>query len=559
MWGYLVSETKLPTPAMKPDKEVSVTVYDIVQRYRPVGVAGPLGDRTWSVPKPDLVASENKIAAFGGRLFKEVPLPESDALIKLGRFAAEEIPRLFRPLTVDDIPSPESWIEARNRPNSWKEEMRRALDRCDGNVFSLLNQKEMAGVKSHLKDEYYPEFKYPRGINARVDANKILFGPLINAMENIAYANKAFIKHVPVKDRPAYIKSILGTAKWFMCTDYSSFEGSFRRKLMRHLEEVFFNHMISGLPPSLKAAYQRAFSRCAGKKKLVMGEVIGECDGLRMSGEMWTSLHNGISNFIVARFIHNALGIECRGVVEGDDGLFGFELESQIPTSARFAELGFSIKIEVTQNLEEASFCGIVFDPVTETNTCDPREFLASLAWLPYKYSLHKDSKKMALQRAKAMSYLYQYPGCPVIQAAAQAVLRLTRSVNIEWVFEKSGYFNAYEEDMFKGKLQAIAKPVADTTRALMESKFNIDPATQHSIEDFFESWDGHEKYPEYICQLFPREFADYSLRYGSASSSEFVDRLVDSARPKIEDWSLVKWKRGTREKYIGSLNQRRP
>jgi len=550
MWGYLVSETKLPTPVQKDD--VQVVVYDVIGRSRPVSVRAPLGDPTWSVPKPDLWATENKIAAFGGRLYKEVPTPEKQTLLRFAKFVAQDV-KQFRPLTVDDIQTPLEWIESRKRPGSWKEEMKRALDACDGDVFGVLNSRHLRDVDSHIKDEYYPEFKYPRGINARVNANKILFGPLISAMENVVYENPHFIKHVPVKDRPDYIFSMIGTCKWFMCTDYSSFEGSFRLRLMRILERAFFAHMVSALPIALRDRYLQAFDTCSGKKKLKMGEVHGSCVGLRMSGEMWTSLHNGISNLLAARFVHSELGVACRGVVEGDDGLFGYERAEDIPTADKFRALGFDIKIVTTQHITEASFCGIVFDPVTGVNTCDPREFIAALAWLPGKYGAFKRSKLLALQRAKAMSYLYQYPGCPIIQAAAASVLRLTRSINIDWVFEKSGFFNAYEEDMFLG-MRAELKPVAATTRALMESAFGIDPATQIMAESFFDSWDGKEVYPECITCFLPRVFIEYSLKYGSTTLNDFVGPGADSARPKIEEWKMVNWKRGTRQKFLGHL-----
>jgi hypothetical protein len=254
------------------------------------------------------------------------------------------------------------------------------------------------------------------------------------------------------------------------------------------------------------------------RKKMVSEGMAVEVDGLRLSGEAWTSLANGFSNLMLWKFFCKRNGVECVGVVEGDDGLFGFTSRDTIPTSEQFAKCGFSCKIQIADDLNTASFCGIIFDPVHNINTTDPRPFLASLSWLPYKYKQFGDSKKRALMRAKAMSFFYQYPGCPVIQSAALAIMRLTRSTNIDWVFEKSGFFNAYEEEELwemRGMKVYQPKTIHSTTRVLFFENFGIPPSEQIEIEEWFESLDSCSfSYPEFITRLFPSNWLSYAQEY---------------------------------------------
>lgn len=88
-------------------------------------------------------------------------------------------------------------------------------------------------VHYFLKVEHYPEYKYARFINAVCDYIKTRLGAATHMMEEQIYANLnelpiKFIKHVPVRDRPQFIKDLLGKiASKIAGSDYSSFESSF--------------------------------------------------------------------------------------------------------------------------------------------------------------------------------------------------------------------------------------------------------------------------------------------------------------------------------------------
>jgi len=479
------------------------------------------GDPTVAEPYPDTTSTVNAVAAVCGRLLKETPIPVRDRLTAFSEFVDLELEKSYRPIALSDVKGPAEWVRTRKRPGRWKAELLRDLDRVRGDplLFSKLQIKE---IKGHIKQESYPEFKYPRGIFARQNPNKLLFGPLISAIEDMVYENKQFIKHVPVSKRPAYINDMLSNFRFFCCSDFSSFEGSFSREFQEICELKLFAFCIRSFPEELRSAYWTRFLWCYEKKTITMsiGAVIVKVLGLRMSGEMWTSLANGFSNLTMWKYLCQLKGTTCVGVVEGDDGLFGFMHEHEAPTQADFEALGFVCKIQCVQDLYNASFCGIVFDPVVNVNITDPRPFLASMAWLPYKYKDFKPSKKKALVRAKALSFLYQYPGCPIIQDAALAILRLTSGIGMEWVREKSGFFNAYEEEEFaevlSGSYKQAVAPIADSTRLLMMHNYNINISMQLELESMFQKLETLQfTYPSHISLiLFDSSWRGFALEY---------------------------------------------
>jgi len=61
-------------------------------------------------------------------------------------------------------------------------------------------------LKAFIKDEYYLEYKPGRGIYARCDLAKLVFGPYIKLIESVVFDLKYFIKHTQVRERPALIK-----------------------------------------------------------------------------------------------------------------------------------------------------------------------------------------------------------------------------------------------------------------------------------------------------------------------------------------------------------------
>lgn len=500
-------------------KDVQFSLSYLNPRTKPTLFYSGCGDPTVAAPRPDTRAGINIVSACFGRMFKQTPVPNKAFLEGFSEYVQRQL-QSITPLSDEDIQPVLDWIETRNRPGSWKRMLKRRYAECDNDIRNL-TADEIFEVKMHVKDESYPEPKYPRGIFARQNANKIVFGPLTSAIEKIIYDDPFFIKKIPVKERAKYIRDRLRGFAYNVCSDFSSYEGSFSREFMLICELALFLYMISGLSSELRGYYGDLLVAIYNERRKV--SAVGcfmTFIGRRLSGEMWTSLMNGFSNKMQWGYLCELRGVPFVGCVEGDDGIFGFNSFESIPTSKDFEAFGFNCKIEVHTEYKLASFCGIVYDEPSGINICDPRQFLADIAWLPYKYRFFRRSKVLSLVRARVLSYKHQYPGCPIIEMACRKLMAMTSGLCMKWVFEKSGFFNAYDEEVFLSALSdadlRLEVPVSDGARSIMYEAFGILPSVQLELEGFFQNLTSLDfTYPPHlISAVFDEWWTDYAHRF---------------------------------------------
>jgi hypothetical protein len=219
--------------------------------------------------------------------------------------------------------------------------------------------------------------------------------------------------------------------------------------------------------------------------------------GKRMSGEMCTSLGNSFSNLMLMLYYCKKFGSECLGVVEGDDGLF--IVVGKIPTAEDFAKLGFVIKLQVVDELEKASFCGLVFDIKDLINVTDPIKELVSFFQLPARYMSAKSSKLRGLYRCKALSLAHQYNGCPILSSLAKYILRITNFVDRKFVVKyATAQSNYYMQRFLDMKLDCFDfKTPPINTRLLVAELYGVSIPQQHNIESFLDAQDDFVMFPD--------------------------------------------------------------
>lgn len=296
----------------------------------------------------------------------------------------------------------------------------------------------------------------------------------------MVYAHPSFIKHVPVRDRARYILNKLGSAVKFMATDYTAFESHFTPELLEACEFQLYRYMLRDIPqgPAVAEAMCSVFAGLNLCKFKTVQAVIRAC---RMSGEMTTSLGNGFTNYMVFLFIHDLLGNEIRDcVIEGDDCLGAYS--GVDPTTEDYAALGFNVKIELHNKIEEASFCGLIFDREEMVSITDPMKVIMNIGWASARYINSSDKVRRELLRAKGLSYLHQYAGCPVVQNLAVAIIRLTQGSRFRI---DTGHTNVFWGRDFNPN--PIAQEIGFNTRMLMERVFRITVSQQHYLEEYFD------------------------------------------------------------------------
>lgn len=442
-----------------------------------------------ALPRPDLFDRDTAIAGVRKRFAFAPPRADQARLERLQLFVRQWVRDHLRPLAPEADVSFETWIAGTDYPDWRKQQLRDCWTKLGS--AARLTVRHYA-CKSFIKDESYSEFKHARGINSRTDEFKCAVGPIFKAIEREVFKLPQFIKHVPVADRPKYIKDRLsrGGGRLF-ATDYTSFESLFVPELMTAVEFELYDYMTQALPDHEDFMWL-CRNVIGGVQQCHFRGFTATVPGCRMSGEMCTSLGNGFSNLMFALFLARELGIpDLDGVVEGDDGLF---VAGRFPTSEDFATLGLVIKIEEHNTFSEASFCGLVFDSNELINVTDVIDTVVGFGWTYGCYARCSTKRNLMLLRCKALSLAHQYPGCPVIQELAKYGLRVTTGVRNyirSWV-KKSGPrgMSMWEREQLLAAMRDERKLKFPTpgpaTRLLVERLYGVSVEEQVSLESYF-------------------------------------------------------------------------
>lgn len=463
---------------------------------------GPVLDG-YSYPHPDDKDTKTKVAGILKRFCFEPPTPRPGILDEFERFVKEWV-RQLPPLSVDTDVSFENWLAHTDYPE-WRKQELREVHEMNLDKWDRQNWK----VKSFVKDEVYPSFKHARIINARSDCMKITFGPYFKAIEKVLYARPEFIKKIPVNERPQYIMERLTGSGYYVATDYTAFESLFTSELMYACEFVLYEHMLAHVEGGQEMLLLM-HEVLRGTNECDMGDVKISVEATRMSGEMNTSLGNGFTNLMAMLFVAHLSGVEVKGVVEGDDGLFlvqGGKLNPDL-----FAELGLVIKLEEHTEISKASFCGLIFDEEEMSNVADPRKILLEIGWTTRQYAYSRSSKKLSLLRAKALSLAYQYPGCPIAWKLAERLLYLTRSADVRWLLEARST-DSYARSKLMEVLRStqVLREPGIRTRLLVQEKFGITVSEQLLVE---EELSKIQLEPFTVTLPFEQATQENSLRY---------------------------------------------
>lgn len=458
-------------------------------------------------PCPGHVASQ--AAGVANRFGSKPPVMNRRLKRKFVKFVRLWLKHNIQPLAPDEIPTFDEWLNHTPYSAGRKAELRRVYYEHSERV----SRREARRVKSFVKDETYPSYKYPRLINSRIDRVKVLFGPIVQAVSDRLFSMDWFIKKVPVPDRPQVIKdTLLSFNNDYIFTDYTAYEAHFSTELMETLQFQLFRHMLSKTNNLEWIEDYEAI--VGGTNSIIFKYWSVNILAKRMSGEMDTSLSNGFSNlmtFLFCCFQNNARKV--RGFVEGDDGLFVVTPRTAAPTAQQFEELGLTIKIGVTDVLSEASFCGQVYDMEDLVVVTDPLEALARVGWSGKRYALANHKTAMQLLRARGYSFVYQYAGCPLLDSLGRRILDLTQGVVIE-----ERIFAALDE-WERARLRAAVnsklpvKVIGANTRALVEKLYHISPSQQILQEQIFSNIElGLHELP--FQDLCHRDWVDYYDRY---------------------------------------------
>lgn len=457
-------------------------------------------------PMPDVNHGPTLLHGCLSRFCSDPPKPKPGILEEFEAFVRKEV-TVYNPLSVTHNLDFMAWLLRTPYPEKRKMELMLLWD----SVHRSITKRDYVN-KGHGKRETYLKFKAARGINSRSDVFKCWSGPFFKAIEEVVFADPYFIKHVPVCQRPAYLMERLGSSSGpFFETDYSAFEKHFTPEFMNVCEMVLYQHMLQNFPEVFNVIREALTgrNRCEYKKFTLT------VPGKRMSGDMCTSLGNGFTNLMLAKFVAHRKGLNITGVVEGDDGLFACDGEL---TSEDFLDIGFHIKILRHADILSSSFCGLVMSGDLITMT-DPRKVLLNFGWSHSPLMVGGDRVRCGLLRAKALSLAYEHPRCPILSSLARRTLFLTEGFVPR--FEVNWYesFLAREVETFKEQTAVLlALGPSDISRSDFEKNYGISIDQQKIVEEYIMRWNGGPLDHPLLLGLFDETFEDCRVYYDTCT-----------------------------------------
>lgn len=452
------------------------------KNFQMFSLSHDIGFRNLYPNKPDTSDPHTVITGFVKRLMCDVHPRLNKRMLKDFRsFVRGKLKQWYLPIQAETDTTVETWLSKTNYSEVDKEHMKQTWNKTKHLYPNMkvndATWKKHFYVKAFPKEEPFPveetsditrpKLKDSRMIYARIDDAKVYFGPYAKLMEEqIFYTSNPnnpikFAKSI----EPTLFKKELDEFQDypnFIQTDYSSFEGSFSPKLMKACEVQMYKYMLSNYPN-----VRDTFIRLSRTNHIRSKFCTATIEGCRMSGDMVTSLSNGFTNMMVQLFLAHHYKYPLRkGLVEGDDGLFAYA-SSSVPKIEEYAQLGFIIKTETKRSVWDTSFCSKIYNN-SGTLTYPPLDFLRNFNWSENpRAKSGKVTKRLELLSLKALSYLVQFPNCPVIAPIAFALLdkfqisfderRLNKLINTDrsirnWLSRKSLSIRdlmSYKEHLF--------------------------------------------------------------------------------------------------------------
>lgn len=377
----------------------------------------------------------NLVCAYLKRLTPKLPLAQPNDINLLGVFVSKWLKRNCTPLPYIPYSDElfESYILKLKHFNHLKKmNMRKShLLIMTGfwRVLTPRKERKLYKIKSFVKREFYEEPKNLRFINSRSLDFRVLVGPYIKLIEEQLYKqNPYFVKGKIITELPKDIMR-LKNYRYFLETDYSSFESSFSPAYTDNVECQMMRFYLKNNPEILNYVMKCYYTR---KNGLLLprneycsnfGHYVYRTVGTRMSGEMWTSLANSFSNLMNMLYICDKRQIKCDGFVEGDDGLFG--LSENTIVEADYNNLGFKIKMHYTSDLSLTTFCGNMFSLQTLHSLVPLEQISRVFVTCSSGYLNVRNIKQSYLLRAKAMSLYVQGKHTPIAGPLSYYILRI--------------------------------------------------------------------------------------------------------------------------------------
>jgi hypothetical protein len=431
-------------------------------------------------PAADTTDPETLIDAVLGRGARQVPnefwvdegtCTLSDRGREMCRLLEQATQRFISKLNIRGFPDEfEEWLAKWPHPEHRKQEIRYARDVA----YVSRRQSDFKVINIHGKREAYTAFKILRSINARVDPYKALSGRWFKWLEKFVFELKQFAKKVPYRKLAQKVTRLTNQWPYVYVTDYSRFEASITETIMRLVETQVYR--AAGIPEEYIEPLLGVQILVNKKHKIRI-----RTKAYRQSGDMVTSMGNGITNYVLCDTVCTEHGIEWDGLFEGDDGIIG----TNKPISSEwFSDYGFVIKLEAEVEPGRLGFCSRYFSP-------NGTYFMSPFRIVKHGWSFTCPTNagrnlRSEIWKAKNLSIACEFPRSPIAWAFAIKYAGEGRILYDWWLYTKllgmGVQVKLKKNWMYLEGVPEILEPTA-VDRAEYFSIFGVSPASQIDIE----------------------------------------------------------------------------
>jgi len=513
LYGYTAESINVRLAATNPIDIFTSKPLNLDSRHAAIGgswVPRPVAVQLFASPtaippKADPYDRLNLLMGVSRRVAKTMPVADPARMERFAHFCQQYFAATLSPLPADSSMDVEDWLSKTSYSDARKDELRRVAREMV--AYKRKHQK----AKSFGKDEHLADYKTIRIISSRSDAHKVTVGPMIKAVEKVVFgAWPEVIKKIPLPERPKYISEIFSSLEGLIYeTDYRSYEATHTPAFVLACYFHLLLHMLQNHSDGLRRMRIHLAARF-GKQILNFADFqVVLFLAILLSGEMDTSLNNTVANKMACLFLCSENAQRARvpfdvyrthGVFEGDDGLA--KLNPLIaPTALDFASIGADCEVQIRTDISSSTFCGICFDEVDLAPLTDIRDALGTFAWSHTPDSNAALRRRTELLIAKAYSYAYQYPGCPVLYPMACSILRrFTHDpLHISKFIQNNGIYDQWTKDMMLSAVKwHTTHPevaVGVRSRAFVERMFGVTCDEQARLELFLSTADASSFY----------------------------------------------------------------
>lgn len=376
-------------------------------------------------------------------------------------------------------------------------------------------------VKTFIKKEPYPEIKPARTINSRDDKFKAIVGPFMHNIEKDVFSSKFTVKGKDYKQQTSMIVSRLSKFKRFVCTDYSRWETSISPEIISMIELPMFEKYKSPFNWDFHGWLRE---HLLSNNLKCQGKFSAKLEGVRMSGDMHTSLMNTYINLMLTSYICDKADIQWDGFFEGDDGMIGVEtsLSDEI-LRKHFSEvsfmLGFELKIDIYHELKNAIFLSkhyISHDVAVRS----PAKAITHAQW---SFSLHI-MPPLDIVRARGYSLFLENANAPILPHLGLSFLRFASSGKLSYPDNwYKTFFNL--PDSIDVTTLPTEINVSNQARQLFADVYKIPIGLQLTIEQLLNE-DDFENVTPLMNSIVKLSNPDWLTNFFNCSTDRF-DRFV--------------------------------